>query len=154
MTVAQQVERLNVAQVVAGSIPVGHPNFIHASVAQQVDARDLGSRPFGGCRFESDPGYASSSRPIGRVNGFKRRTVSVRIRRRARRPVASLARETGSKLNRNTCPGSSADRATVYGTGGRRFESFLGHAERVKPLSLGSGGDTEPLAGVVYRLHN
>lgn len=58
VTVAQQVERLNVAQVVAGSIPVGHPNFIHAPVAQQVDARDLGSRSYGSCRFESDRGHA------------------------------------------------------------------------------------------------
>lgn len=54
MTVAQQVERLNVAQVVAGSIPVGHPNFIHAPVAQLAEASDLGS---GSSRFESVRGY-------------------------------------------------------------------------------------------------
>lgn len=54
VTVAQQVERLNVAQVVAGSIPVGHPNFIHAPVAQLAEASDLGSES---SRFESVRGY-------------------------------------------------------------------------------------------------
>ena len=148
------VERLNVTQVVAGSIPVGHPNFIHAPVAQQVDARDLGSRSFGSCRFESDPGYAGSSSPTEEASASNTDQVPVRIRGRVRRPVVSLARETGSKLNHNTCPDSSADRALDYGSRCRRFDSFSGHAERVEPLSLGSGGDTEPLAGGVCGLHS
>lgn len=44
---------------VAGSSPVVHPEQLHrfAPVAQQVDARDLGSRSYGSCRFESDRGY-------------------------------------------------------------------------------------------------
>lgn len=117
------VERLNVTQVVAGSIPVGHPNFIHAPVAQQVDARDLGSRSFGSCRFESDPGYASSSRPTGRVTGFKYRQVRVRIPGRARYKLI--------------CPGSSADRALDYGSRCRRFDSFSGHGSGSAHTRLG-----------------
>lgn len=95
----------------AGSSPVTLPNFIHAPVAQQVDARDLGSRPFGGCRFESDPGYAGSSSPTAEAAP----SSSVKCRF-----------ESGDEY-KYICPGSSADRATVYEAGGRRFESFLGH---------------------------
>lgn len=86
-------------EVVAGSSPVTLPNFILAPVAQQVDARDLGSRPFGGCRFESDPGYASSSSPTAETtpsNSEQSRfesgdeyqaLVAQRIERRSTKPV-------------------------------------------------------------------
>ena len=121
------VERLNVTQVVAGSIPVGHPNFIHAPVAQQVDARDLGSRSFGSCRFESDPGYASSSSPTAEAavsNAAKSRFESGDEYK-----DMSTGTDVSARLSRGVgkCPGSSADRALDYGSRCRRFDSFSGH---------------------------
>lgn len=110
VTVAQQVERLNVAQVVAGSIPVGHPNFIHAPVAQQVDARDLGSRSYGSCRFESDRGY------YARLGQLAESTASNTVKCRF------------ESDDEHASPGSSADRALDYGSRCRRFDSFSGRA--------------------------
>lgn len=101
---------LTVTEVVAGSSPVALPNYILAPLAQLAEASDLGSE---GSEFDSPRGYASSSSPTAEAAP----SSSVKCRF-----------ESGDEY-KYIRPGSSADRATVYEAGGRRFESFLGHGE-------------------------
>lgn len=121
------VERLNVTQVVAGSIPVGHPNFIHAPVAQQVDARDLGSRSFGSCRFESDPGYAGSSSPTAEAapsssvkcrfeSGDEYTRVAQGIERRSTKPGAEVRFLPWVRKTRKYMPVGCVGCTTVFQT--------------------------------------